>query len=153
MKRTLSIFALLTALIALVVVLDLKNRGDDTVSDDAASGATTQPLLETRTDTQGGVEVAVTPSVFGADASAWTFKVVMDTHGGDLDDDMVSATTLVDDTGTVYYPNAWEGAPPGGHHREGEVTFVGVSPRAASFEVTISGVGGVPERVFTWDIQ
>ncbi len=57
-------------------------------------------------------------------------------------------------------PIKWE-APKGGHHREGSLSFpvsgpdgqplILAGPDTRSFELVLQGVGGVPERVLTWN--
>src|SRR3972149_12294954 len=81
-----------------------------------------------------GVTVAITPQNLAASAKSWDFKVVLDTHSGDLNDDLVKSSLLLDGAGAQYAPVAWDGAPPGGHHREGVVQFKPVSPMPASVE-------------------
>src|SRR5262245_50124048 len=71
----------------------------------------------------GGVTVAVTPLALAPGAARWDFKVVLDTHSQDLSDDLVKSAVLLDGTGGRHAPTAWEGAGPGGHHREGVLKF------------------------------
>lgn len=51
------------------------------------------------------------------------FPVTLDTHAGDLSVDLLTTSTLVDDTGRIFAPLRWEGDPPGGHHRSGTLVF------------------------------
>jgi len=108
---------------------------------------------ETKTDEQSPVTVTVTPIELSQDTQTWKFQIVFDTHAGSLDDDILTTATLVDDRGNIYQPIAWDGAEPGGHHREGVVVFEAITPIPSSVELLIKNVGGVPERSFMWALQ
>jgi len=101
----------------------------------------------------GGVAVAVTPKNLGAGVKSWDFKVALDTHSGSLDDDLVKTAALFDDKGGRYVPVQWEGAGPGGHHREGVLKFKPVSPAPAVIELRISRPGEAKPRVFNWRLK
>jgi hypothetical protein len=101
----------------------------------------------------GGVTVDVTPQNLAASAKSWDFKVVLDTHAGDLNDDLVKTATFLDDKGGRHVPVKWEGAGPGGHHREGVLTFKPVSPTPATVELQIKRVGEANPRSFRWQLK
>ena len=101
----------------------------------------------------GGVTVAVTPQNFVASAKSWDFKVVLDTHSGELNDDLVKAATLIDDKGGRHVPVKWEGAGPGGHHREGTLRFNAIAPRPESVELQIQRPGESKPRSFRWQLK
>lgn len=114
----------------------------------AASG------LAPRVDQAGGVTVKVTPRELGGGAQTWVFEVAMDTHSQDLSQDLMRVAALVDAQGRRHAPLAWEGAGPGGHHRQGLLRFkplVGGDPEAVILE--ISDIGGVPVRTFRWKVR
>ena len=100
-----------------------------------------------------GVTVAVTPPDLGAGAKSWDFKVVLDTHSGSLDDDLVKTAVLLDDKGGRQAPVKWEGAGPGGHHREGTLRFNAVSPKPAAIELQIQRPGEAKPRSFRWELK
>lgn len=108
--------------------------------------------LETAVDSQGEVEVAVTPKNIRKDALIWEFEVVMDTHSVELDDDMVVASELVAN-GAAYQPISWEGDPPGGHHRAGVLKFRAIALPSGSIALVIRDVGGVATRNFQWSLE
>lgn len=108
---------------------------------------------QTRTSDQPPVTVKVTPMEFGKNASVWKFDIIFDTHSGSLDEDPTKVITLKDDRGNVYWPISWEGAGPGGHHREGVLLFSAITPSPAYIELKVVNVGGVPERLFTWNLE
>ena len=101
----------------------------------------------------GGVTVDVTPQNLAASAKSWDFKVVLDTHSGELNDDLVKAATLIDDKGGRHAPVKWEGAGPGGHHREGLLQFNAISPQPKAIELRIERPGEPKPRVFTWRLK
>jgi hypothetical protein len=62
---------------------------------------------------------------------------------------------LRDDAGNEYRPSSWDSAP-GGHHRQGTLTFpipdsLGQG-KARYIEMVIRDVAGVKERVLRWEL-
>jgi hypothetical protein len=108
---------------------------------------------ETKTDSQSPITITVTPIELNKNASLWKFQVVLDTHSGSLDDDLRTKASLVDDKGNIYQPLAWEGADPGGHHREGALVFEAIKSPLLYLELQIKDIGGIPKRSFKWSIQ
>jgi len=109
--------------------------------------------LATQKSADRGVTVEVTPSNLSAGAGTWDFKVVLDTHAGELNDDLVKTAALLDDKGRRHVPVQWEGAGPGGHHREGVLKFKPVSPAPAAIELQIRRAGEADPRSFRWKLQ
>ena len=114
------------------------------------AGAAFAAELETRSSSAAGVTVKVTPKGVAPGSATWAFVVVLDTHSRDLSDDLVKRSVLLDAQGARYSPLAWEGAPPGGHHRAGVLlalyfgilTLVsGWSFTLAQFQVELFWVG------------
>ena len=101
----------------------------------------------------GGVTVAVTPQNIVAGAKSWDFKVALDTHSGSLDDDLVKTTTLLDDKGAKHVPVKWDGAGPGGHHREGVLRFNAISPQPKAIELQMQRPGEAKPRSFRWQLK
>ena len=116
-----------------------------------ATGAFAQ--LETRTSTSQGVTVKVTPKVLAADAPAWEFAVVLDTHSADLSDDLTKTAALIGPGGERIAALAWEGAAAGGHHREGVIRFQPITPAPATVELQIQRPGESKPRVFQWNVK
>jgi hypothetical protein len=107
---------------------------------------------EQQTSNEGGVVVRVTPGRFAPDAATWDFEVVFETHTVQLTGDPAQFTVLLDPQGRAHAALRWDGAPPGGHHRKGVLRFKPLQPAPATVTLKIRGVGGVPERVFTWPV-
>ena len=137
--------ALVSALIISVIALSASFISSTETSSAAA--------LVARTSDTGGVRVVVTPQPVGPAATLWEFEVVMDTHSGTLSADLVQAAVLVDDNGRRYMPLAWQGDPPGGHHRKGMLRFPLPAGKPKAVELQITGVGGPDKRIFRWELN
>ena len=109
--------------------------------------------LESQKSTARSVTVVVTPQNLSAESASWDFKTVLDTHSGDLSDDLVKSAALIDGGGNRFTPVAWDGAPPGGHHREGLLRFKPISPRPQSIELQITRTGEDTPRSFRWALK
>jgi len=81
------------------------------------------------------------------------FEIRMNTHSGDLSQDLVAVCSLKDSSGREYRPTSWDGSPPGGHHRSGVLEFPELGDAARSITLVIREVANVPERVFNWSIE
>jgi len=118
-----------------------------------ASGAATAAELGPRTSSAAGVTVKVTPRNIVSGAAAWEFAVVLDTHSQDLSDDLVKNAVLIDGQDGRRAPLAWDGAPPGGHHREGVLRFKGLGALPDAIELQIRRTGEAAPRVFRWKLK
>ena len=101
--------------------------------------------------TGGEVDVTVTPEVLIAGQPP-RFKLEFNTHSVELDFDIEKITRLSDDRRKDYGQSTWEGSPPGGHHREGTLTFPELLGDVKSATLIISAVSGIAERKFTWQL-
>jgi hypothetical protein len=108
--------------------------------------------LPARSSRDGGVQVVVKPKNIAAGAP-WEFELAMNTHIKPLSSDPAKAAVLIDGNGRRYEPIAWQGDPPGGHHRKGILRFPAPTAQTKSFEVQLEGIGGVPKRVFKWTMN
>ena len=110
--------------------------------------------LPARASTENGVTVRVTPgNLAPREAKTWEFKIVLDTHSQDLGDDLVKSAVLVDGQGRQYRPTGWDGAAPGGHHREGVLRFDALSPPPRAIELQIRRPGEARPRAFRWELE
>lgn len=108
------------------------------------------PAYETRLSSEAGVEVEVTPLSIGS--GSWTFEVGLSTHSVDLAEDLMKVSVLRTDAGKELSPVSWDGSPPGGHHREGVLTFENPGDGVEGVALEIREVGGVEVRSFEWDL-
>jgi hypothetical protein len=148
MKKPLIYIIIAFVVIVVVLLLVSKNNtaGNASVQNSASA-------YDTKTDSQGEVNVTVTPLDLGAGSSQWKFDVGFNTHSVEQNQDPVQISVLVDDQGKQYQPVSWQGPGPGGHHREGVLIFNPINPRPKSVTLKILGVAGVSSRNFTWTLK
>jgi len=103
-------------------------------------------FVGTRTDNQGGIEIAVTPQKISKGERA-VFTVVFTTHTGDLNFDLIKIATLNLD-GEILKPIAWDGGS-GGHHLEGALTFDQLKKISDKIVLEMEDIGGF-RRSFVW---
>ena len=96
--------------------------------------------------------VKITAKAVAADAATWIFTVVLDTHSQDLSDDLVRTVVLRTDDGREIRPIAWQGAAPGGHHREGTLEFAAPKPHPQAVELLMQRAGEAQPRSFRWTL-
>jgi len=109
----------------------------------AASG------LAAQVNREGPVQVRVKPRSLAPDAKLWEFEVAFNTHSVPIDGDPAKFSVLVDTNGKTHAAIAWQGDPPGGHHRKGVLQFKPLASEKA-VELRINGVAGVATRSFRW---
>lgn len=114
----------------------------------AAPLAAQTAALPSRSSDGGGVRVVVKPKTVGV-GPVWEFDVIMDTHSTPLNADLVKTAVLIDGGGKRYQPTGWKGDPPGGHHREGLLSFPVPATSSGTFEIQIEGMGPA-KRSFRW---
>ena len=99
-----------------------------------------------------GGQVVVTVDWPGPPGGA-LFDVKLDTHSINLDAVDLAGSRLLNDRGDLVAGAAWV-AVPGGHHREGQLTFV-VGPEFFAgtrwIELVLLNVGDMPERRLRWE--
>lgn len=121
-------------------------------ADSATPSAAQLGFDPTQRNESGEVTVEVT---WTGPAAGAVFDVQLDTHSVDLDVLDLSDAVLMNDRGEKLAAIPWE-APKSGHHREGRLTFSGDAAAfladSSRIELTIKGVGGVPERILRWEI-
>ena len=122
-------------------------------SEPAAYQSPAPQIPQTKTDEQGQVIVKITPVDLGAETPSWKFQIVLDTHSVELDYDFLEAVSLFDEQGKKYKAISWEGSPPGGHHREGILTFRSIKPAPRELKMEMFNVGDIEVRNFTWKLN
>lgn len=105
-----------------------------------------------QTSNERGIKVTATLQAIPADAKTWTFEVTLETHTQPLSDDLAKSATLIVD-GKRYQPLAWDGAPPGGHHRKGLLRFQATGPQPHSMALQIRLAGDTSPRHFKWSLK
>lgn len=109
--------------------------------------------LAQQSNQAGGVSISVKPTDVSPTAVNWRFQVSMNTHTGDLGDDLSRTAVLVDPAGKQYPAIAWEGDPAGGHHRNGVLRFKPLSPMPKALKLRIQRPGETAPRTFTWQLK
>lgn len=107
--------------------------------------------LETQINNEGAVGVTVTPR--NISEKEWSFKISLNTHSRDLGEDLAEVSVLLDENGNEHKPLAWEGDPPGGHHRSGILRFGEIEPAPQSITLVIRQIGGIEKRSFNWQLK
>lgn len=119
---------------------------------DTVEPSLVQKQYETQEDDQGSVTIEATPQISPGDRQ-WKFKMVLDAHSVELDQDPLQVVVLLDDQGNAFKPITWDGPGPGGHHREGILIFEAIIPVPKYIELKIMNVGSIPDRSLKWNIQ
>lgn len=126
----------------MAVALTWRDTGASTTNTAAPSTS-----LPTRTIEAGAVTVEVQPQQL--DANGAVFKIILDTHSADLDQDLGGQASLV--VGDTAWPAASRsGDEAGGHHREGELRFTAAGTAAGTATLAIDGFSG--PVIATWDL-
>lgn len=152
--KTQKVIIIFLAIIILGVTFyyGVSNRRASSGTQEVKPEQSEQSALSTQTLTDGVVSYKVTPKNLNPSAATWDFDISLDTHTGSLDQDLVSIVRLVDDKGTEYKALGWEGAPPGGHHREGVLKFSPITPRPASIKLIIQTTSNNENNNLLWNI-
>lgn len=116
----------------------------------ASAGAA---ALAPQSSDANGVTIMVKPAELSASAPAWLFQVSLNTHSVELSDDLARTAKLVDAAGKQHPALAWEGAPPGGHHRNGTLRFEPIKPLPAAVELRVQRPGETAPRIFRWKLR
>ncbi|MDP3974606.1 MAG: hypothetical protein Q8P65_01305, partial [bacterium] len=85
----------------------------------------------------GEVTYQITPKNISSTNKIWDFEVILDTHNGNLDQDLISLVSMVDNKSNRFKALKWEGDPPVGHHRKGILKFSSVSPYPENIKLVI----------------
>ena len=116
----------------------------------AAGTALAADALPAQTNSAAGVMITAKPRALTG--KAWEFEIALNTHSQDLKDDLAKSATLVAG-GKTFVPAAWQGDPPGGHHRKGLLKFSAVDPGAREIELRIARPGEPEPRSFRWQVK
>jgi hypothetical protein len=117
-----------------------------------AVGSASAEDARTQRDRQGPVTVTVTLATAPSSGSPVTVRVVLDTHSVALDGVAFDrAVTLRNRDGRELAPVAVKELSGGGHHRQAEAVFPSIEG-ATQVRIVVRDIGGIPERVFAWDV-
>ena len=116
------------------------------------SGVQSAENLAQQSSSDRGVTVRVKPIDVASTAGTWSFDIVLETHSQELSDDLMRVATLNGGSG-ARSPTAWEGDPPGGHHRKGVLRFAPIKPAPDAVELRIQRPGENAPRSFRWRLE
>lgn len=77
--------------------------------------------------TVGAVDISVSVVQLVANQQP-QFEIKFDTHSQELVSEIAKVSKLTDDKGNIYSTSSWNGSAPGGHHRDGTLTFTDKLP-------------------------
>lgn len=141
------VFVILFLGINAVKKTDKKSTGIKTVS----SVSKQEKSLNSQENEGGNVTVKIKPKVLKIGEKP-VFEIEFETHSVDLSFDITKISSLVDDKGNFYSNPDWNGSGPGGHHREGILTFNTALSETKFVELIIKDVAEVAERKFKWNL-
>ncbi len=142
MKRSatlsLGLIALSIGVVLLVYWITIKNK--------ELQGA------NTLTSDEGGVTVTVRPITL-SESDNWRFEIELNTHSGELPEDLKGDAELLLDDRQTLSAFSWEMFSEQSHHQEGILSFRGTGDEPGSFELILKDVGGVESRSFKWNLS
>ncbi len=121
-------------------------EGKERVEPEARPGQTAD-ALPSRSVTAGEIDLSIEP--VRIDAEGAVFRVAVNTHAVELDMDLAGSAALEVD-GAPWGPARWTGDGPGGHHREGTLTFPAAGAARGTAVLTLDGFPGPVEA--SWDL-
>jgi hypothetical protein len=116
----------------------------------ASTGALAANSLPAQVNSEGGVQVTVTPLSPASASMGWSFEITLSTHSVELDHDLTQIAVMIDAQGSAHAALAWDGDPPGSHHRKGVLQFQPLAEQPRVLELRIHGVGTAATRIFRW---
>lgn len=111
-------------------------------------GVGASEVLAPKSSTQSGVTVKATPRNVAGEV--WEFDIVLDTHSGELSDDLTKTVALITPEGELA-PATWTGDPAGGHHRDVVLGFRAPSPVPPTIALRVIRPGEAQPRIFVWE--
>lgn len=108
---------------------------------------------QTQESSEANVTVSVIPRVLFLREKP-VFDVVFETHSVDLNFDVASIASLEDKKRNTLGNPVWDGSPPGGHHRNGILSFSEPLPASTKQVIlTLRDIAGIARRTFTWEVK
>lgn len=107
---------------------------------------------KSQTNVGGNVTVEVVP-IDLAVGKPTKFSVSFNTHSVSLDFDVAKIALLTDSQGNIYTDTVWLGAPAGGHHRSGTLSFTKPLANKGKVILVLQNIAEISQREFSWKIQ
>ena len=151
-KILLPVFVIIATIVVSIVI---KSRNTRVSNSQAFVSVKASENSKNNSSTQendgGNVKIIVTPKTLAVGEKP-SFDIVFETHSVDLTFDVTQISSLIDEKKKVFNQSNWEGSKPGGHHREGTLTFNTALPEAKFIELIIKDVAGVSQRKLKWEL-
>ncbi|MEK9159300.1 MAG: hypothetical protein AAB383_01070 [Patescibacteria group bacterium] len=106
----------------------------------------------TLTSDEGGVTVTVNP-ITSLESDNWSFEIELNTHSGELPEDLKGDAELLLDNRQTLSAFSWEMSSEQSHHQEGILSFEKTGNKPGAIELILKDIGGVKERNFKWDLN
>lgn len=108
---------------------------------------------KTKESSEANVSISVTPRVLFLKEKP-VFDITFETHSVDLVFDVASIAILEDQNRNSFGNPEWDGSPPGGHHRNGTLSFSEPLPQSTKqVTITLKGIAGIAKRTFAWEVK
>lgn len=148
-------FFILLLLVSGLAVFGLttKQKGEVTVSSNKAQAqvnADTSSTYQSQSKAMGAVDVEVTPILIEPGEKT-IFKLILNTHSVELDQDFTQIAKLTDDQGNDYQAVEWTGGS-GGHHLTGNLVFEPIVDSLQEFTIIIDGIDN-DQGIFVWKLK
>lgn len=154
-NRTTVLLALIVSItiITIWLIYSSRNASRQSQTNLSETSKSSSSSYETKERSEGNVTVSVTPQTLKENNKP-LFYVEFETHSVELDFDASAITVLVDDRRNSFGQPAWEGSPPGGHHRKGALSFArDLSNTTKSVTLTFTNIANIPARTFIWEVR
>lgn len=145
----LSIFLVITIFIVVKVINDKDQTKQ--VESEINSAPSIQNTFQVQENEGENVTVTVEPQALKIGQSP-KFKLEFSTHSVDLSFNIAKQSYLLDDKGNRLGGSIWTGSPPGGHHRNGTLTFNTPLTETKYAELVLTNIAEIPERRFRWEV-
>lgn len=136
--------------IAAAGIAFIKVKAAGYVNSKLGPSSSAEIVFDEQTSDENQVTVAVQPIVANGDLR---LVVKLNTHSVELDDDLAQSIAVLDSKGKEMRSSSYQGDPPGGHHRTGELVFSGFKADSGRLIVIGRDIGGVTERRFEWSLN
>lgn len=107
---------------------------------------------DTLTSDEGGVTVTV-KLVTPLKPDDLEFEIELNTHSGELPEDLKGHAELLINDGQILPAFSWEMSSEQSHHQEGILSFRGAELEPEFIELILKDIGGVEERSFKWNLN
>ncbi len=151
-KILLPVFVIIATIVVSIVIKSRNTRVSNSQTFVSVKASENSKNNSSTQENDGGnVKIIVMPKTLAVGEKP-SFDIVFETHSVDLDFDVVQISSLVDEKGQVFNKSIWEGSEPGGHHREGNLTFNTILSKTKFAKLIIRDVSDIPERTFRWEL-